>query len=84
MHPKLVALAEKLKSSEYREDAYSIDTLSNTEAYCIYDSQSEVEVFYYEKGIKTDLRVFSGMDEAIEHYLQCLARDKAARKSRAT
>lgn len=58
------------------ESIYAIDTLPSYEGFCIYDARSEIEVFYFERGNRFELKSFKDVQEAIICFKQMVFNEK--------
>lgn len=57
-------LIERLKKSSVPRDSYSIFENIKDESLCLVNEGGPWVVFYYERGLKTELERFAGEDEA--------------------
>jgi len=59
---------QKSSISNIPPDAFSIGDPIQDESLCIREKNGSWEVFYHERGIKTELRVFKEKDDACENF----------------
>jgi hypothetical protein len=71
---KLHELESKLKSSNIRPDMYSLTGGLPNEAYCIGQQNGIWEVYYSERGSKTNLKTFQSEEEACLYFHNWLLR----------
>jgi hypothetical protein len=72
-------LRERLDSEGVSPSVYSIGEPLNLESYCIVETSSGWQVFYYERGIKNDLTLFSTFTDGSEHFLNLVLGDPTTR-----
>lgn len=63
----VVALKEILQNDKIPKDFYSLQGGLPNESYCIEKRGNNWEVYYSERGTKTDLKIFDTEDEACKH-----------------
>ena len=63
----VVALKEILQNDKISKDFYSLQGGLPNESYCIEKRGNNWEVYYSERGTKTDLKIFDTEDEACKH-----------------
>ncbi|QPB83673.1 hypothetical protein CWC22_011995 [Pseudoalteromonas rubra] len=80
MREELVALKKYLVQKKVYKSIVGIDELPMLEGYCIYDAQSEIEVFYYERGQKMNHKSFQDINEAISYFKNLVLTDPTTRK----
>tara|TARA_Y100000034_G_scaffold16695_1_gene17998 strand:+ start:1187 stop:1429 length:243 start_codon:yes stop_codon:yes gene_type:complete len=80
MREELVALKKYLVQKKVYKSIIGIDELPMLEGYCIYDAQSEIEVFYYERGQKMNNQSFQDINEAISYFKNLVLTDPTTRK----
>ena len=80
MREELVALKKYLVQKKVYKDIIGIDELPMLEGYCIYDAQSDIEVFYYERGQKMNNKSFQDINEAISYFKNLVLTDPTTRK----
>jgi hypothetical protein len=68
MHKSLVVLKQELLDKGIDKHWFGVDELPYSEGYCIYDARSLIEVFYYERGQKSQYQTFDSLDEAIKQF----------------
>ena len=62
-------IAKQISMLNIPPDAFSIGDPIQDECLCIREKNETWEVFYHERGIKTELRVFKEEDDACENFL---------------
>lgn len=62
-------IAHEMAILSIPSNAFSIGDPTQDESLCIREKNGRWEVFYYERGIKTGLRVFKEEHEACENFL---------------
>lgn len=62
-----------------RERAYDLDGSHRDEVYCLDQVSGGWVVYYRERGIRRDERLFSSEDEACRHILDLIAGDPTTR-----
>jgi hypothetical protein len=80
MREELIELKKYLALKGVYKNAIGIDELPMMEGYCIYDSHSTIEVFYYERGQKMRIKSFHSITEAISYFKTLVLTDPTARK----
>lgn len=73
---QLIAVLEK---ERIRQDAYSITGDCSNESYVIASSGCNWQVYYYERGIKTNLVEFDNEMQACQHFLGIILNDPTTR-----
>lgn len=63
----IVELKAVLQNDRIPKDFYSLQGGSPNESYCIAKRGNNWEVYYSERGTKTDLKIFDTEDEACKH-----------------
>ncbi|PIF09603.1 hypothetical protein [Janthinobacterium sp. 13] len=61
--------AQEMSILNIPSNAFSIGDPSQDESFCIRERNGDWEVFYYERGVKTGLRIFREKHEACENFL---------------
>ncbi|WLD94527.1 hypothetical protein [Alkalihalobacillus sp. AL-G] len=64
----LIELQEKLNTMKIPQNFYSLDGGLPNEAYCIGYNKGKWEVYYSERGNKTDLKKFQSENEACNFF----------------
>ena len=67
-------LKTQLEEAGFRRDAYSLKGGLPNEAYCLNKLSDKWEVYYSERGQKTNLKVFDSEDEACRYFYSILNR----------
>jgi len=80
MREELIELKKYLARKGVYRNAIGIDELPMLEGYCIFDAQSEIEVFYYERGQKMRIKSFHNIAEAVSHFKTLVLTDPTTRK----
>lgn len=76
MRIELQELKKEMIARGVNESIYAIDTLPSYEGFCIYDARSEIEIFYFERGNRFDLKNFKDVQEAITCFKQMVFDEK--------
>lgn len=63
-------LVERLKEANIPNDSYSILENKKDESICLVNETGTWEVFYSERGLRTELARFTGEDEACDHFFR--------------
>ena len=79
MKVELIELKKYLARKKVNKSIIGIDELPLLEGYCIYDARSTIEVFYYERGNKFDVKNFSDIDKAINYFKRLILSDPTSR-----
>lgn len=69
-----VELKELLEKEKISNDIYSLKGGLPNERYCIAEKKDNWEVYYSERGVKTDLRTFFTEEEACQHFYKRVKR----------
>ena len=64
---KLKDLKKELHKNSNYKDVFSLGYESNIGGFCIYPNGYKWEVCYYEKGLKTSVKIFEKEGEACEY-----------------
>lgn len=62
-------IAKQISILNIPPDAFSIGDPIQDESLCIREKNGSWEVFYHERGIKTEFRIFKEEDDACENFL---------------
>ena len=73
MKQELFDLKSEMLTLDIAPQYYGIDELPFDEGFCIYDARSVIEVFYYERGQKLQLKAFTEVQQAICYFKEQLA-----------
>lgn len=73
-------LVEILEALGIRSDAYDLKSELPNDSYCLFENNSKYQVYYSEKGMKTNLREYDNEFEAGIHFISLLAKDPTTRK----
>lgn len=65
-------LGLRLSSENIRSDVYSLNGGSPNEAYCITQRNGVWEVYYSERGNKSELRIFQKEEDACQYFYDLL------------
>ncbi len=76
MRIELQELKKEMIARGVNESIYAIDTLPSYEGFCIYDARSEIEVFYFERGNRFELKSFKDVQEAVTCFKQMVFNEK--------
>ena len=76
MRIELQELKKEMIARGVNESIYAIDTLPSYEGFCIYDARSEIEVFYFERGNRFELKSFKDVQAAITCFKQMVFNEK--------
>lgn len=68
----ITELRQRLRSENVPEDCYSLEGGLPDERYCLGTSESGWEVYYSERGRKSNLKQFTSEHEACEYFYQRL------------
>ena len=68
----IIELKHKLKELAIPEDSYCLTGGLPNEAYCIYNSNNIWEVYYSERGLKTNRKIFTDEASACKYFLYLL------------
>ena len=71
------ALHRYLIDKGVRRDSIRVNLMPKDNTYCIHNIGNEVEVFYSERGLKIDLRIFNTDKEAIEFFKELVLSDES-------
>jgi hypothetical protein len=82
MRKELTILKKELAKKKINQHMIGIDILPMIEGFCIYDARSVIEVFYYERGNKFNLRTFTDITEAITHFKELVLSEPSCWKSK--
>ncbi|MGK5059465.1 hypothetical protein ACQ4WY_21285 [Janthinobacterium sp. LB2P49] len=69
---KIPEMLNLIKSNNIPDDAYSINRKLQDESLCMKKNDNFLEIFYYERGIKTSIHIFKNEDEACEYFMKKL------------
>ena len=72
-------LTEALRRGGIRERAYDLEGSNRDEVYCLDKVRAGWAVYYRERGIRRDEKLFLSEDEACRHILAVLMRDPTTR-----
>jgi hypothetical protein len=72
-------LRAKLDAEGVSPSVYSIGEPLNLEAYCIVETSSGWQVFFYERGIKNDPALFPAFTDAAAYFLELVLGDPTTR-----
>ena len=72
-------LEEILNEHHIKSSAYKINETPCDNTYCILYDGKFTEVFYFERGIRCDLKTFQNKDEGINYFLYLILNDKTTR-----
>ena len=61
-------LENQLKSSGVKMNLIKINQTPEDSTFCILNYGEEIETFYFERGVKSELHSFTKNSEAIEHF----------------
>ncbi len=71
----LKLLFQKLVETRIRKDFYSLSGGLPNEAYCINKTQDGWEVYYSERGLKSNLKLFKEESAACEYFYRQITSD---------
>lgn len=74
-------LKQKLIELGVRQDFYSFDGGLPNEAFCICKTPTGFEVYYNERGNKSDLKIFNSEEGACDYFLHYITSDSVVLKS---
>lgn len=69
---KIPEMLNIIKSKNIPDDAYSINRKLQDESLCMKKNDNFLEIFYYERGIKTSFHTFENEDDACEYFMKKL------------
>jgi hypothetical protein len=72
-------LRQRLRDEDIRSSTYSLGEPLADNTYCIVETTSDWQVFFYERGLKENLVLFSAFPDAAEHFLELILRDPTTR-----
>lgn len=72
-------LQSTLRRERIRDDAYSLMGISGDERYCLTHGESGWTVFYHERGIRRDERLFPTENAACRYLLDIVMADPTTR-----
>lgn len=70
-------LSIQLQTLGVRQDAYSLDGGSPSEAYCLSHQSGHWEIYYSERGQKTGVQAFYSEDDACRAFLSLIMDDES-------
>ena len=68
-------LEKRLQARHIREDMYCLNGGSSNESYCLNQADRNWEVYYSERGQKTNLKTFADENSACEYLYNLIMRD---------
>lgn len=71
----IIELEQKLKELTIPPDSYSLHGGLPNESYCIYQLDNIWEVYYSEKGIKSNKKIFLDETSACEYFFHLLLKN---------
>lgn len=71
----ILQLEQKLKELSVRKDSYSLYGGFPNEAYCVSQFENTWEVYYSERGLKTNMKIFSDEASACEYFFHLLIKN---------
>jgi len=79
MLKELEELKIELDNLGVNPNYYAIDELPSYEGFCIYDSRSTIEVFYFERGNRFNTKNFNDVEEAVKYFKSLVLQEPRAK-----
>lgn len=71
----IIELKKRLQTRNVREDMYCLDGGFQSEAYCLAQSGQNWEVYYSERGQKSNLKTFYNESSACEYFYNLIMKE---------